>query len=159
RPAKALALGVDTDHPPRLDALGAQELVHQVGADVARTDDGRCRTLLVHSSPHSNVRLTSPSTAPAWLNVALNSSPGPASMARVHDPGRITLPARSRTPKPATLRASHATAMTGSPSTASERPSATCSPLRTSTASIAFRSTSSGVSRALPRQKPAEEAL
>ena len=59
-------------------------------------------------------------------------------MARVHDPGNTMSPALRRTPKLSTLRASHATAVTGLPSTASLRPSATTSPLRVSTASIAL---------------------
>ena len=71
-------------------------------------------------------------------------------MARVHEPGNTMSPARSRTPKLSTLRASHATAVTGLPSTASLRPLATTSPLRVSTASIAVMSMSVGANRAAP---------
>ena len=68
-------------------------------------------------------------------------------------------PAFSRTPKLSTLRASHATAVTGLPSTASLRPSATTSPLRVSTASMLVMSMSFGDTRASPSTQPAEEAL
>ena len=96
---------------------------------------------------------------PSPSKSATKSSPGRTSIARVHEPGRITWPASSRTPKPATLRASQATAVTGLPSTASERPSATTSPLRRSVASMVSRSMSRGLTRSGPSTKPAEDAL
>ena len=68
-------------------------------------------------------------------------------------------PAFSRTPKLSTLRASHATAVTGLPSTASLRPLATTSPLRVSTASMLRMSMSFGDTRASPSTQPADEAL
>ena len=68
-------------------------------------------------------------------------------------------PALSRTPKPSTLRANQATAVTGLPSTASLRPSATTSPLLVSTASILRMSTSLGDTRASPSTQPADDAL
>ena len=80
-------------------------------------------------------------------------------MARVHEPGNTTSPALNRTPKLSTLRASHATAVTGLPSTASLRPSATTSPLLVRTASIALMSMSDGATRASPSTKPADDAL
>ena len=39
RPLQPGALRVDADHPARLDDVGAEQLVHEVGADVARPDD------------------------------------------------------------------------------------------------------------------------
>ena len=39
---EAWALGVDPDHPSRLDHIGAKELVHQIGADISRPNDGCC---------------------------------------------------------------------------------------------------------------------
>src|ERR1700761_4907717 len=80
-------------------------------------------------------------------------------VARVHDPGKTMSPARSRTPKLSTLRASHATAVTGFPSTASLRPFATTSPLLVNVASIILASMSDGATRASPSTKPAEDAL
>ncbi len=72
-------------------------------------------------------------------------------MALVHDPGSTMSPAFNRTPpKLSTLRANHATAVTGLPRTASLRPSATTSPLRVSTASMPLISTSFGDTRSLP---------
>ena len=68
-------------------------------------------------------------------------------------------PAFNRTPKLSTLRASHATAVTGLPSTASLRPLATTSPLRVNVASMFWMSMSLGDTRASPSTHPAEEAL
>src|ERR1700743_2879641 len=98
-------------------------------------------------------------TDPRPSKSATKLSPGRASMARVHEPGNTMSPARSRTPKLSTLRASHATAVTGFPSTASLRPSATFSPFDVSTASMDLISMSSGPTRATPSTKPADDAL
>src|SRR6185312_3238821 len=98
-------------------------------------------------------------TAPKPANSAMNSSPGRASIARVHDPGNTMSPLRSRTPKLSTLRDNHATDVTGFPSTASLRPSATTSPLQVSVASMLLTSMSTGDTRALPSTKPADDAL
>src|ERR1700733_2660342 len=106
-------------------------------------------------APYSKDNRTDPSPSKS----ATKLSPGRASMARVHEPGSTMSPARSRPPKLSTLRASHATAVTGFPSTASLRPSATTSPLLVSTALIDLMSMSAGLTRAAPSTKPAEEAL
>src|SRR5882762_8905328 len=104
---------------------------------------------------YSKVSLTEPNPAKS----ATKLLPGGASIARVHDPGNTMSPALRRTPKPSTLRASQATAVTGLPSTASLRPLATTSPLRVNTASIVLMSMSFGDTRASPNTQPAEEAL
>src|SRR3954452_2846651 len=104
---------------------------------------------------YSNDRWTEPSPS----NLATKSSPGLASIARVQDPGKTMSPALKRTPNWSTLRANHATAVTGLPSTASLRPSATTSPFRVSTASMPQMSMSFGDTRSLPNTQPAEEAL
>src|SRR3984885_8528810 len=106
-------------------------------------------------APYSKDNRTDPSPSKS----ATKLSPGRASMARAHDPGNTMSPARSRTPKLSTLRASHATAITGFPSTASLRPSATTSPLLVSTALIDVMSMSAGATRASPSTKPADDAL
>ncbi|SLC88549.1 Uncharacterised protein [Mycobacteroides abscessus subsp. massiliense] len=36
---ETFGLGIDADHPPRLQPLGTLQFVQQVGADVSRTDD------------------------------------------------------------------------------------------------------------------------
>src|SRR5258708_26894599 len=104
---------------------------------------------------YSKVSRTEPNPAKS----ATKLLPGGASIARVQDPGNTMSPALSRTPKPSTLRASQATAVTGLPSTASLRPMATTSPLLVSTASILRMSTSLGDTRASPSTQPADDAL
>jgi hypothetical protein len=49
---QALGLGVDAHHPARLQPLRAQQLVQQVGADIARADDGD--TCFRHNAPIRN---------------------------------------------------------------------------------------------------------
>ena len=148
-PRQALAFRVDPDHPARFQPVRSQQFVQQVGADVSRPDNGHTCLRRHVNAPgiwtnskvirdYSNDNRTEPSPAKS----ATNSSPARASIARVHDPGNTMSPFRSRTPKLSTLRANHATAVTGLPSTASLRPSATTSPLRVSTASIDLTSTS-----------------
>src|SRR3954465_3722400 len=104
---------------------------------------------------YSNDRGTEPSPSKS----ATKSSPGLASNALVHDPGSTMSPALSRTPKLSTLRASHATAVTGFPSTASLLPLATTSPFRVNTASMLWMSMSLGDTRASPSTQPADDAL
>src|SRR5690349_23507283 len=104
---------------------------------------------------YSKVSLTEPNPAKS----ATKSLPGGASIARVHEPGNTMSPAFRRTPKLSTLRANHATAVTGFPSTASLRPLATTSPLLVSTASMLRMSMSFGDTRASPSTHPADDAL
>ena len=88
-PLQALGLRVDADHPARLDEVGAEQLVHQVGADVARPDDrGGTSSCL----PGANRRLPGRARR-TWRTVARA-----AAIAAVHDPGRIRCPASSSHP-------------------------------------------------------------
>src|SRR5690606_6278440 len=118
-PFQPRAVRVDTDHPARLDHLRPEQLVEQIGADVARTDNGSGR--FRHDVTYSNRAVTVPSP----VNSARYVSQGCTSTALVHEPGRMTWPASKVTPNPATLRASHATAVVGSPRTALVLPRAT----------------------------------
>src|SRR6202044_315774 len=120
RPLQPGALRVHADHPARLDEVAAEQLVHEVGADVARPDD-RGGGLSHGVIPQLNSAVTVPSPA----NSARNTLPGLVSIARVQEPGRLRCPASSLTPKSATFRASQATQAVGLPRTALVLPLAT----------------------------------
>src|SRR5262249_23936346 len=107
-PLESLTGRVDADHPSRLDDVRAQQLVHEVGAVVARPDDGRG----LHAGSFPNASETEPRTSPKSPR---KTSPLCASNARVQAPSRMTCPARRRTPNAATLRANHATEVAGLP--------------------------------------------
>ena len=72
----------------------AQQLVQQVGADVARPDDARLSPCVM-VSPVRTRAVTEPSPA----NSARKSSPGRTSIARVHEPGRMTSPGLQSAPR------------------------------------------------------------
>ncbi len=137
------------------------QLVQQIGADVAGTDDRR-GDLRSWATPAR--------AAESWnvqADVAERAEVGRGTRRRrgrrsrgCTSPGRITCPACSRTPNEATLRASQATEVTGLPSTASDRPTPTSSSLRSS----AHRNGGAGpprpgLTRAAPSTNPAEDAL
>src|ERR1700722_17709409 len=91
------------DHPQR--AAAAQQLDHEVGADVAGTDDGRAG----HRGPPANSAVTQPSPPIS----AVNLSPGRTGTMGPSAPDRMISPARRGMPYDRAVPASQATGTAG----------------------------------------------
>ena len=98
-------------------------------------------------------------TRPRPANVAVTVSPGPTGTDAVTEPGRITCPAASSTPRVPTVLASHASARSGEPSTAPAAPVPASSPFLCRLHPASRRSTADKAVGLLPRITPPEEAL
>src|SRR4029077_16276766 len=132
----------------------AHNLDHQVGADIAGSDDGHLG-LRHDRSLRENVADTSPNGAiSARIRV-----PGGVATIGPRAPDRMICPARSGSPNDAAVRANHASASIGSPRQAAPLPS------ETSTSSAYMRivaargSNSSRRKRRSPRMNSPLEAL
>src|SRR5271170_5530694 len=151
-PLQTLGRRVHAHHVPDLDVLAALQLGQQVGADVARPDnrrDAHCASLVAKRAV----------TRPRPANVAVSVSPGPTGTEAVTEPGRITCPASSSTPRAPTVLASQARAFSGEPSTAPLAPVPASSPFWYRLHPASRRSTADRVAGLLPSTTPPEEAL
>ena len=91
--------------------------------------------------------------------MAVTVSPGPTGTDAVTEPGRITCPASSSTPRAPTVLASHTSARSGEPSTAPQAPVPASSPFLCRLHPASRRSTASSAAGLLPSTTPPEEAL
>src|SRR4029078_3096755 len=155
RASQPIGVGVDTDHRWDLEILGgAQNLDHQIGPDIAGSDDGHFG-FRHDRSLRENVADTSPSGAiSARIRV-----PGGVATIGPRAPDKMTCPARSGSPNDAAVRANHANALSGSPRHAEPDPSETRLSL-TYMRIVALRgSKSQRLNRLLPRTNTPLEAL
>src|SRR5579859_1306982 len=137
-----VGMGVDAHHPRRLDEGAAQRLVHQIGADVSRAEDGG-----VNFFGHANLTLAPP-TVPICRRI---TSPARTGSSGTSDPDKITSPALSGTPNAPMVFASQATEWSGDPSAAAPAPVDSNSPFFSTTMPQVTKSTRRGSAASRPR--------
>src|SRR6185312_11615592 len=125
RPLQAIAFRIDADKGTHLQhAGGAHDLDHQIGADIARADDGGFEFAGLCCGHENGPIQAMVSFRSGWLlSEKTNSSPGFIGNILVKAPEMMTSPGWSETPNSPSLLASQAADSAGLPNTAAPSPS------------------------------------
>src|SRR6266536_1541751 len=113
RPGQPLGGRVDPRHHRKLQHPAAQQLDHQVGADIARPQDGHPHPLAHQSSSPSRLAESSKPTLPSRSISSRTWLPGRSATASVAPPAISRSPACSRSPAAPTRRAAATSERTG----------------------------------------------